>query len=169
MFDTRGHTIFTEDGTERFNIIRYNLVGVVRPIWSLLMVDQSPSNFWIVNPHNYVYGNVAAGSSHYGFWFRSLPEPDGVSGQGLADSALNRCPNYAELLKFEGRFEGRPAAFFVNPETGTVVVTDLEGNYQYGVSLIGEALTDLLEMILAIDAALRPVEELSLPSAEDQA
>ena len=101
MFDTRGHTIFTEDGTERFNIIRYNLVGVVRPIWSLLMVDQSPSNFWIVNPHNYVYGNVAAGSSHYGFWFRSLPEPDGVSGQGLADSALNRCPNYAELLKFE--------------------------------------------------------------------
>ena len=65
------------------------------------MVDQSPSNFWIVNPHNYVYGNVAAGSSHYGFWFRSLPEPDGVSGQGLVDSSLNRCPNYAELLMFE--------------------------------------------------------------------
>ena len=33
----------------------------------------------------------------------------------------------------------------MNPEIGTVVVTDLEGNYQYGVSLIGEALTDLLE------------------------
>ena len=81
VFDTRGHTIFTEDGTERKNVIRYNLVGVVRPIWSLLMVDQSPSCFWIVNPENYVYGNVAAGSSHYGFWFRSLPTPDGLSGQ----------------------------------------------------------------------------------------
>jgi len=33
VFNTRGHTIFTEDGTERFNIIRYNLVAVVRPIW----------------------------------------------------------------------------------------------------------------------------------------
>ena len=40
VFDTRGHTIFTEDGTERFNTIRYNLVAVVRPIWSLLIVDQ---------------------------------------------------------------------------------------------------------------------------------
>ena len=50
-----------------------------------------------------------------------------------------------DLLKFEGLFEGRPAAFFVNSEIGTVVVTDLEGNYQYGVSLIGEALIDLLE------------------------
>ena len=38
------------------------------PVWSLLLVDQSPSAYWIVNPDNDVYGNVAAGSSHYGFW-----------------------------------------------------------------------------------------------------
>ena len=101
VFDTRGHTIFLEDGTERFNIIRYNLVAVVRPIWSLLMVDQSPSCFWIVNPVNYIYGNVAAGSSHYGFWFRSLPTPDGISGQTLTDASISRCPNYGELLQFE--------------------------------------------------------------------
>ena len=100
VFDTRGHTIFTEDGTERFNIIRYNLVAVVRPIWSLLMVDQSPACFWIVNPTNDVYGNVAAGSAFYGFWMRPLPAPDGVSGQMTSDMGLKRCPNWAELGKF---------------------------------------------------------------------
>ena len=57
-----------EDGTETRNTIAHNLVAVVRPIWSLLAVDQSPAAFWIVNPDNDVYGNVAAGSSHYGFW-----------------------------------------------------------------------------------------------------
>ena len=97
VFDTRGHTIFTEDGTERFNIIRYNLVAVVRPIWSVLLVDQSPSCFWIVNPSNDVYGNVCGGSSHYGFWFRALPEPDGISGQNIADASISRCPNWGEL------------------------------------------------------------------------
>ena len=97
LFDTRGHTIFTEDGTERFNTIRYNLVSVVRPIWSLLLVDQSPACFWIVNPTNDIYGNVAAGSSHYGFWFRALPEPDGISGGMARDAGQLRCPNWSEL------------------------------------------------------------------------
>ena len=101
VFDTRGHTIFTEDGTERKNVIRYNLVGVVRPIWSLLMVDQSPSCYWIVNPDNEIYGNIAAGSSHYGFWMRSLEAPDGTSGQREADAGLARCPNWTPLLRFE--------------------------------------------------------------------
>ena len=91
-----------QDGTERFNIMRYNLVMVVRPIWSLLLVDQSPAAFWIVNPENYVYGNVAAGSSHYGFWFRGLNHPDGSSGQAVTDAGLTRCPNWAPLGSFEG-------------------------------------------------------------------
>jgi hypothetical protein len=65
------------------------------------MVDQSPACFWIVNPTNDVYGNVAAGSSHYGFWFRALPEPDGVSGQAALDAGLSRCPNWSELGKVE--------------------------------------------------------------------
>ena len=67
VFNTRGHAIFIEDGTEIRNTIAYNLVSVVRAIWSLLLVDQSPACYWIVNPDNDVYGNVAAGSSHYGF------------------------------------------------------------------------------------------------------
>lgn len=63
-----GHAVFLEDGTETRNTIAHNLVAVVRPVWSLLAVDQSPAAYWIVNPDNDVIGNVAAGSSHYGFW-----------------------------------------------------------------------------------------------------
>lgn len=101
IFDTRGHTVFLEDGTERFNVISYNLVGVVRPLWSLLLVDQSPACFWIVNPDNEIVGNVAAGSSHYGFWMRSLPTPDGLTGQALLDQGASRCPNWTPLRRFE--------------------------------------------------------------------
>lgn len=63
VFDTRGHAIFVEDGSETRNVIANNLVAVVRPVWSLLLVDQSPAAYWIVNPDNDVYNNVAAGSS----------------------------------------------------------------------------------------------------------
>lgn len=58
-----GHAIFVEDGTETRNVIARNLVAVVRPVWSLLLVDQSPAAYWIVNPDNDVYENVAACSS----------------------------------------------------------------------------------------------------------
>ena len=30
----------------------------MRPVWSLLLVDQSPAAFWMVNPDNIVRGNV---------------------------------------------------------------------------------------------------------------
>jgi hypothetical protein len=46
---------------------------------------------------NYVRRNVAAGSTHYGFWFRPLAKPDGLStarGSGI-------CPNMSPLGAFE--------------------------------------------------------------------
>ena len=92
--------MFLEDGTEMFNRIERNLVVVVRPVWSLLTVDQSPAAFWIVNPNNYVVGNVAAGSSHYGFWYRALEKPDGVSGREDLDGEMNACPMWTELDTF---------------------------------------------------------------------
>jgi hypothetical protein len=106
VFDTRGHAIFLEDGTEMHNIIENNLVAVVRPVWSLLTVDQSPAAFWIVNPNNIVRGNVAAGTSHYGFWYRSLEHPDGVSGAEAVQECgtpgcETKCPMWTPLGVFE--------------------------------------------------------------------
>ena len=33
LFDIRGHAVFLEDGTEMGNIIEYNLVALVRPVY----------------------------------------------------------------------------------------------------------------------------------------
>ena len=101
VFNIRGHAVFLEDGTETRNVIANNLVAVVRPVWSLLAVDQSPAAYWIVNPDNDVYGNVAAGSSHYGFWYRNLLHPDGISGQDVADNFQRICPQFTPLGIFE--------------------------------------------------------------------
>ena len=83
-------------------MIANNLVALVRPVWSLLLVDQSPAAIWIVNPDNDVYGNVVAGSSHYGIWYRALEAPDGVSGQAQADENVAQCPNFTPLALFYG-------------------------------------------------------------------
>jgi cysteine-rich repeat protein len=100
VYNTRGHAVFIEDGTEMFNVIEGNLGALVRPVASLLAVDQSPSVFWIVNPHNTFRRNVAAGSSHYGIWLRPLPHPDGISGAALEHE--KRCPDHTPLAAFEG-------------------------------------------------------------------
>jgi len=102
LYDIRGHAVFIEDGTEIRNTIRYNLVALVRPVESLLAVDMSPACYWIVNPNNDVYGNVAAGSSNYGFWYRALLHPDGVSGQHLKDEGTLQCPAFTPLGRFDG-------------------------------------------------------------------
>jgi len=102
VHDTRGHAIFLEDGTEVRNEIVGNLVSLVRPIWSLLLVDQSPAAYWIVNPDNRVVDNIAAGSSHYGFWFRSLHHPDGQGGQHIKEAHVKMCPAYTPMLEFRG-------------------------------------------------------------------
>ena len=102
LLDIRGHALFLEDGTETRNVIAHNLVAVVRPVWSLLLVDQSPAAIWIVNPDNDVYGNAVAGSSHYGIWYRALEAPDGVSGQAQADENIAQCPNFTPLAAFYG-------------------------------------------------------------------
>ena len=50
-----------------------------------------------------------------------------------------------DLIKFQGIYVSTPAVFFVNPHTGTVVVTDLAGTYLEGVSLMDQALIELLQ------------------------
>lgn len=94
-YNVKGHTFFTEDGDERFNTIAHNLAIDTIPSTSLLNTDTTPANFWIVNPHNYVYGNTAAGSSNYGFWYRGFEHVTGLS------ASDRNCPVNAELLLFE--------------------------------------------------------------------
>ncbi len=92
-YDHIGHGIFLEDGGERYNNIKNNVVFVTRrPIEGEELTpsdnqfnaaqNRTPSSYWITNPNNYFENNVAAGTEGTGFWI-ATPEgaPMSPSGQ----------------------------------------------------------------------------------------
>lgn len=89
-YDHIGHGIFFEDGTERYNTIKNNVVfSTRRPLPGEEVTpsdnqfrqaqNQTPSSFWITNPNNYFENNVAAGTDGTGFWFALPKNPIGLS------------------------------------------------------------------------------------------
>ena len=85
-YDHIGHGIFLEDGSERFNVIKGNVVAVSRRPKEgeqLTLSDnqfnevqnRTPSQFWITNPNNIFENNVAAGTEGTGFWFAMPKKP----------------------------------------------------------------------------------------------
>ncbi len=86
FYDHLGHGLFLEDGTERFNEIKHNVVLLTKrpaPGEEIAFSDnklnqfqnRSPSSYWITNPNNIFEDNVAAGTSANGF-----PDNTGVDG-----------------------------------------------------------------------------------------
>lgn len=94
-FDTKGHTIFIEDGIERRNLVQGNLIMMTKRSWSLLNTDQTPAGIWITNPDNDFIGNHAAGSDRYGFWYDLQEHSIGPS----ADT--NVCPENEQVGVFK--------------------------------------------------------------------
>ncbi|MGB8166387.1 MAG: G8 domain-containing protein, partial [Chthoniobacteraceae bacterium] len=89
-YDHVGHGIFLEDGSERFNVIRKNVVALSKkPLAGeeILPTDngfnapqnRSPSSYWITNPNNTFTDNVAAGTEGTGYWFAFPQKPLGPS------------------------------------------------------------------------------------------
>jgi autotransporter-associated beta strand protein len=85
-YDHLGHGIFLENGSERFNIIRRNVVALSKKPKAgeeLIETDnafnegqnRSPSSFWITNPNNTFEDNVAAGTEGVGYWFAFPQKP----------------------------------------------------------------------------------------------
>jgi cell migration-inducing and hyaluronan-binding protein len=71
-YETLGHAFFFEDGTETGNRLLRNLgLGTRRPKFAdqLVPSDNSPATYWVQNTDNILIGNVAAGSTDYGFWY----------------------------------------------------------------------------------------------------
>ena len=90
-YDHIGHGVFLEDGGERFNTIKRNLVFITRrpaPGEQLTPSDneadgpqnRTPSSYWITNANNYFDGNVAAGTEGTGFWIIQPETPMAASG-----------------------------------------------------------------------------------------
>ncbi|MFD2563900.1 G8 domain-containing protein [Aquimarina rubra] len=110
-YDHIGHGIFLEDGAERFNTIKNNVVFVTRrpkPGEELTPSDNSdnapqnrtPASYWITNPNNYFENNVAAGTEGTGFWFAFPEAPLFASGDLPYYQGLN--PSKEPLGSFEG-------------------------------------------------------------------
>nr|XP_034372677.1 fibrocystin-L [Arvicanthis niloticus] len=79
IYDIKGGAFFIEDGIEHGNILQYNLAVFVQQSTSLLNDDVTPAAFWVTNPNNTIRHNVAAGGTHFGFWYRMNDHPDGPS------------------------------------------------------------------------------------------
>ncbi|KAL3317343.1 Fibrocystin-L [Cichlidogyrus casuarinus] len=94
-FDIMGGAFFLEDSVEILNEIRNNLFILCRASNSLLNDDVTPAAFWITNPNNIIAGNVAAGGTHFGFWYRMLEHPTGPSFN------TSYCPRVIPLGIFE--------------------------------------------------------------------
>lgn len=93
VYNIRGHGVFTEDASERKNVIDHNLVLHVRdPQFGLTLQehensgsqDKGSSGFWISNPDNKILNNVAADCGSFGFWL-AYPEQC----WGLSTGVLN--------------------------------------------------------------------------------
>ena len=68
------------------------------------------ASFWIVNPVNTFIGNVAAGSTHFGFWFNPPMHPGGPS------ATTDVCPRNKGLEDFkdnEAHSCGRYGVYFL--------------------------------------------------------
>ena len=97
-FETMGNAYFVEDGIETKNVITHNLGANTRQSFAGLTVDQTPATYWLVNPDNYVASNIAAGSTHYGFWF--FPEPKVRGASEFEPGSDQVCPQGTPLLWF---------------------------------------------------------------------
>jgi len=82
IFDIMGGAFFIEDGIETGNVLQYNLAVFVKQSTSLLNDDVTPAAYWVTNPNNVIRHNVAAGGTHFGFWYRMHEHPGGSSYDG---------------------------------------------------------------------------------------
>ena len=82
--DVEGHCYFLEKNTEVGNVFRHNLgagvlnmpseaVGSLSGQSGRTETDNNAAIFWISNPQNFFYHNVAAGSQKHGYWFETRP------------------------------------------------------------------------------------------------
>ncbi|MEP2783907.1 MAG: G8 domain-containing protein [Pseudoruegeria sp.] len=92
IYNTVGHGVFFEDGSENGNQIINNLVFNTKESQTGLPIPtdaENASSFWIENPNNVFIGNHAAGSESNGFWIIPAATPHGLSAKvDVGDAGL---------------------------------------------------------------------------------
>jgi G8 domain/Right handed beta helix region len=114
FYDHIGHGLFLEDGSERFNVIRGNVVLLTkRPVAGEELIpsdneanevqNRTPASYWITNPNNIFENNVAAGTQGTGFWFAMPQSPMAFS------AVIPRFQNIEPYKEPLGKFYGNKA------------------------------------------------------------
>lgn len=130
-YDHLGHGLFLEDGSERFNVIRNNVLLLTkRPAAGKEVIpsdnemnevqNRTPASYWITNPNNTFENNVAAGTQGTGFWFIMPKKPVGPSANH---------PRFKDLEPYKeklGKFEGNKAH---SCKSGFDIFDQLKGNH----------------------------------------
>lgn len=92
IYDVKGHGIFTEDASERRNIIDGNLVLKVRKPSQVnaLKIHEfdNSAGFWVSNPDNTMINNTAADCEGFGFWLAFPEQTFGESSQIAINPSL---------------------------------------------------------------------------------
>lgn len=91
-YNVTGHAFHLQDGTEMNNTLTGNLGFVTYPSYTQLNTETTPATFYVAHPNNTLTGNVAAGSSYIGYWYRFLKNPEGPY------ATTNICPKYSPML-----------------------------------------------------------------------
>ena len=78
-FQILGHSLFLEDGVEKYNVIQGNLIASTERCYACLKGDTKPASFWTASPTNFWRNNVAAGSTNDGLWLELPGNPHGPS------------------------------------------------------------------------------------------
>ncbi|EAY30452.1 fibrocystin L, putative [Microscilla marina ATCC 23134] len=110
-YDHIGHGVFLEDGSERFNTIKKNVVLLTkRPEKGEELIisdneldkmqDRTPASFWITNPQNTFEDNIAAGTHGTGYWFAFPLKPTGASANDPRFKDME--PYKSPLISFKG-------------------------------------------------------------------
>jgi len=122
-FDVFGHCYFLEDRIEEDNTFTRNLGIDIKnmPIDKLLSekshrteTDDLASTFWISNPNNFFYGNIAAGGESHGYWFETGPSSGPLSEANLGafvDNEVHSSSKQAFTVYFPGWLPKEVAMF----------------------------------------------------------
>ncbi|HEU4497208.1 MAG TPA: G8 domain-containing protein [Flavobacterium sp.] len=128
VYDVRGHGIFTEDASERRNIINGNLVLKVRHVlWeNRLKLHETEgrigsSGFWISNPDNTITNNTAADCEGSGFW---LAFPEQTFGASAAIQLRPRNLKFGTFSSNHAHSNQKEGIFLDNPEVDELGTTE---------------------------------------------
>jgi cell migration-inducing and hyaluronan-binding protein len=102
-YDTQGHSMFLEDGSERDNTFEGNLVMATKHVTRAgdrlgSDVGSALSGFWITNPGNSFMDNVVSSTNATGYWIHTRGRVRGMS----AGMYPNVRPSVTPLKLFRG-------------------------------------------------------------------